>query len=70
MAHVFRGSVRYPTVFGSGWADNERSNIATHMIGIPIIAVSIAILLSRPGIDVAGLQVTPALALTAATVLQ
>ena len=47
----------------------DRRNIATHLIGIPMIVVSIAILLSRPGVDVAGVLLTPALALTAATVL-
>ena len=47
----------------------DRRNIATHLIGIPMIVVSLAILLSRPGVDVASVLVTPALALTAATVL-
>ena len=47
----------------------DRRNIATHLIGIPMIVGGIAILLSRPGIGVAGVLLTPALALTAATVL-
>ena len=47
----------------------DRRNIATHLMGIPLIVVSIAILLSRPGVDVAGVLLTPALALTTATVL-
>ncbi len=47
----------------------DRRNIATHLVGIPMIVVSIAILLSRPAIDVAGVLVTPALVLTGATVL-
>ena len=47
----------------------DRRNIATHLIGIPMIVVSIAILLSRPGIDVGGVLLTPALVLTGATVL-
>ena len=47
----------------------DRRNIATHLIGIPMIVVSIAILLSRPGFDVAGVLLTPALVLTGASVL-
>jgi uncharacterized membrane protein YGL010W len=47
----------------------DRRNIVTHLVGIPMIVVSIAVLLSRPGMDVAGVLLTPALALTAATVL-
>ncbi|MEO7105305.1 MAG: Mpo1-like protein [Rhodoferax sp.] len=47
----------------------DRRNIATHLIGIPMIVVAIAILLSRPGVTAGGMLLTPALALTGATVL-
>jgi uncharacterized membrane protein YGL010W len=47
----------------------DRRNISTHLVGIPMIVVSISTLLSRPGMDVAGVLLTPALVLTAATVL-
>ncbi len=43
-------------------------NIATHFAGIPMIVVAVATLLSRPGVDVAGLWLTPALGVTALTV--
>ena len=39
----------------------DRRNIITHLIGIPLIVVAVAILLSRPGINVYGLWVSPAL---------
>lgn len=47
----------------------DRRNIVTHLIGIPMIVVSIAVLLSRPGLDIGGMLLTPALVLTGATVL-
>ena len=46
----------------------EPRNIATHFIGIPMIVLAIATLLSRPAFMLGGLPVTPALALTGATV--
>ncbi|HSX70934.1 MAG TPA: Mpo1-like protein [Pseudomonas sp.] len=39
----------------------DRRNILSHFIGIPMIVVAVAVLLSRPGWDVAGLWVSPAL---------
>lgn len=39
----------------------DRRNIFSHFIGIPMIVVSVAVLLSRPGWDIAGLWLSPAL---------
>ena len=39
----------------------DRRNIASHFIGIPMIVVAVAVLLSRPGWDLAGLWASPAL---------
>lgn len=46
----------------------DRRNIATHFVGIPMIVVAVAVLLSRPGFDLAGFWLSPAalVALTAA----
>jgi len=45
-------------------------NIASHFIGIPMIVLAVAVLLSRPAMGVAGgLALTPALLVTLATVL-
>ncbi|SDI35373.1 Mpo1 family 2-hydroxy fatty acid dioxygenase [Pseudomonas panipatensis] len=47
----------------------DRRNIVSHFIGIPMIVLSIAVLLSRPGIEFAGLLLAPATLLAlAATV--
>jgi len=47
----------------------EPRNIATHFIGIPMIVLAIATLLSRPAFMLGGLPLTPALALSGATVI-
>ncbi|MBC9252888.1 hypothetical protein A9179_21700 [Pseudomonas alcaligenes] len=39
----------------------DRRNIFSHFIGIPLIVVAVAVLLSRPGLEVAGLWLSPAL---------
>lgn len=44
-------------------------NIVTHFIGIPMIVVAVATLLSRPGVEVGGFSITPALIVTLVTVL-
>ncbi|MBX3652700.1 MAG: DUF962 domain-containing protein [Ramlibacter sp.] len=44
-------------------------NIATHFVGIPMIVLAIATLLSRPALMAGGLALTPALLLTAGTVI-
>ena len=38
----------------------DKRNIATHFVGIPMIALAIAMLLSRPAFEVLGLTLTPA----------
>ncbi|QRN96919.1 DUF962 domain-containing protein [Archangium violaceum] len=47
----------------------DRRNIATHFIGIPMIAVAVATLLSRSGLEVFGLWVSPALVVSLGAVL-
>lgn len=42
----------------------DRRNIATHFVGIPMIVVAVAALLSRPAWLVAGLPLSPAVAVT------
>lgn len=44
-------------------------NIATHFIGIPMIVVAVATLLSRPAAELGGVTVSPALAVSALTAL-
>ena len=39
----------------------DRRNIFSHFIGIPLIVVAVAVLLSRPGLPVADLWLSPAL---------
>jgi uncharacterized membrane protein YGL010W len=39
----------------------DRRNILSHFIGIPMIVVAVAVLLSRPGWELAGLWLSPAL---------
>ncbi|MNO72817.1 hypothetical protein D3C76_637710 [compost metagenome] len=43
-------------------------NIASHFVGIPLIVLAVTILLSRPGWDLAGLWLSPALLAAAAAV--
>jgi uncharacterized membrane protein YGL010W len=47
----------------------DRRNIATHLVGIPLIVLAVAVLLGRPQWAVGGLTVSPALAAAAATAL-
>jgi uncharacterized membrane protein YGL010W len=47
----------------------DRRNIATHMIGVPLIVVAVEILLSRPHIVVGPVACTPAMLLSVATAL-
>lgn len=47
----------------------DRRNVATHFIGIPMIVVAIATLLSRPGFSAFGMQLTPALVIVVLSVL-
>jgi uncharacterized membrane protein YGL010W len=45
----------------------DSRNIVTHFIGIPMIVLAVAVLLSRPGWDISGLWYSPALAIAAAS---
>ena len=38
----------------------DRRNIATHLVGVPLIVFGIGVLLARPAFDLAGLMLTPA----------
>lgn len=38
----------------------DRRNIATHLVGIPLIFVAVTVLLARPAFDLAGWSVSPA----------
>lgn len=38
----------------------DRRNIVSHFVGIPMIVVAVAVLLSRPGLELAGLWLAPA----------
>ena len=38
----------------------DRRNIATHLVGVPMIVFAVIVLLSRPSFEVAGLVLTPA----------
>lgn len=46
----------------------DRRNIATHFVGVPMIVVAVAILLSRPSFEIAGLALNPAWLVVAASV--
>ncbi len=46
----------------------DRRNIATHFVGIPMIVVAVAALLSRPAVAVGALPLSPALFVTAGAV--
>jgi uncharacterized membrane protein YGL010W len=46
----------------------DRRNIATHFVGVPLIVLAVAILLSRPSLEVTGLQFSPAWLVAAASV--
>ena len=45
----------------------DRRNIATHFVGVPMIVFAVATLLSRPPFEVAGLPLSPAWLVVAAT---
>jgi uncharacterized membrane protein YGL010W len=47
----------------------DRRNIATHLVGIPLIVFAIGVLLGRPGFAVGGLQLSPAWILWAVVTL-
>lgn len=47
----------------------DRRNIASHFIGIPMIVLAVAVLLSRPGFELLGLWLAPATLLALASAL-
>ena len=47
----------------------DRRNIATHFVGIPLIVVAVAVLLSRPGFEAFGLWLSPAALVSLASAL-
>jgi len=47
----------------------DRRNIATHFVGIPMIVFGVAALLARPRLELAGLALSPSVALTLGAVL-
>lgn len=47
----------------------DRRNIATHFIGIPLIVIAVVVLLSRPGVWLAGIWCSPALLVALASAL-
>jgi uncharacterized membrane protein YGL010W len=47
----------------------DRRNIATHLVGVPMIVVAVTTFLSRPAFDVSGVTVSPATLVAAAAVL-
>lgn len=46
----------------------DRRNIATHLVGIPMIVLAVCVLLARPGVVLGGALVTPALLVAVVTV--
>lgn len=52
----------------AGYADyhRDRRNILTHLVGIPMIVLAVAILLSRPAVPVGAVALSPALAVALA----
>jgi uncharacterized membrane protein YGL010W len=46
----------------------DRRNITTHFIGVPMIVLAVAVLLSRPQFELAGLALNPAWLVAAASV--
>lgn len=47
----------------------DRRNLATHFVGVPMIVLAVTILLSRPQFDLAGITLSPAWLVVAATLL-
>ena len=47
----------------------DQRNILSHFIGIPLIVVAVAVLLSRPGVEVLGLWLAPATLVSLAAAL-
>lgn len=58
MASLFRPAERLLGQYAEYHRD--RRNIATHLVGVPLIVFAIGVLLARPGIDAGGMTLTPA----------
>ncbi|MEO7245099.1 MAG: Mpo1-like protein [Rubrivivax sp.] len=58
MATPFRPATTLLTQYAEYHRD--RRNIATHLVGVPLIVFGIGVLLSRPAFEFAGLALTPA----------
>ncbi len=58
MATPFRSAAELLTRYAEYHRDQR--NIATHLVGVPLIVFAIGVLLARPAVDVAGLALTPA----------
>jgi uncharacterized membrane protein YGL010W len=46
----------------------DRRNIATHFVGVPMIVFAVAVLLSRPQVEIAGIDLSPAWLVAGASV--
>lgn len=55
----------------AGYAAYHRDsrNIATHFVGIPLIVAAVAVLLSRPAVEIGGLPLSPCIVACAVTAL-
>ena len=67
MASAFRPAVALLTQYARHHRD--RRNIATHVLGVPMIVFAVGVLLSRPGFQVGTLMLSPAWLLFVATSL-
>ena len=47
----------------------DRRNVATHLVGIPMIFLAVVVLLSRPVVEVCGAPISPAVVLSVAAAL-
>jgi uncharacterized membrane protein YGL010W len=47
----------------------DRRNVATHFVGVPMIVVAVATLLSRPSVELAGVPVSAAFLVSAGAIL-
>jgi len=61
--------MRQTTELLAGYAayHRDRRNIATHLVGVPMIVFAVAVLLSRPAFVLGGLSLTPAWVVCAVT---
>lgn len=67
MASLFRPAIDLLKQYAEYHRD--RRNIATHLIGVPMIVFGVGVLLARPAFEVAGLALTPGWLVCALVVL-